>query len=281
MLLDAKTLLTESKKTKRAIAALNTSSIECTQAIFEAASELKLPVIVSTSEGEAKHLLPELAVKMCETLSQIYNVEYVLHLDHGKDLDYIETCLKAGYRSVHVDYSELPLEENIEKTIKARNLTDPYNAQLEGEVGIIPYNYYEVTKEFEVTDPETAQLYVEKTKVDSLAVSIGTEHGKFKRVKELKIDALRKLNEVLPDMPFVLHGGSFLPDEQYLIAIQNGIAKINVNAEIRMAYSETLKKNLETSPDEYAPFRLLKGVKEAMKEIAKKKIELFNNKPRA
>ncbi len=275
MLIDAKMLLSEAKKQKKAIAALNTSSVECTQAIFEAAAELKAPLIVSTSEGESKHLLPEVAINLCQTLSKIHGVDYVLHLDHGKDIPYIAKCLEAGYTSIHVDYSELPLEENIAKTMEVRTLTDQYGAQLEGEVGIIPYNYYEVTKELEVTDPETAKLYVEKTQVDSLAVSIGTEHGKFKRVKELKIDALQKLNEVLPEMPFVLHGGSFLPDEQYLLAIQDGIAKININAEIRMAYSETLKKNLENNPDEYAPFRLLKGVKEAMKDVAKKKIELF------
>lgn len=275
MLTNAKQLLTQAKQQGVALAALNSSTIEGLQAIFEAASELALPVIISPSENESKHLLPELVVKICAELAKMYPVEYVLHLDHGKDLKYVQHVLEAGYNSVHVDYSEIPLAENLEKTIQARKITDNYNAQLEGEVGIIPNHYYEIKGDLEYTDPETAEAYVKATRVDSLAVSIGTEHGRLKRMRKLNIDVLRKINQLLPAVPLVLHGGSYQPTEEYLKAITNGIAKINVNAESRMAYTQTLKKNLVENPEEYAPFRLLKGAKEAMKEVAKKKISLF------
>ncbi len=275
MLIPAQTILSHAKSNHIALAALNASSVEALQAIFEAAAQAKLPVMVAASEGESKYLIPELTVKMCEELGRHYQVDYVLHLDHGKDLRYVERALEAGFNSIHVDYSEKSLEENTAKTKEARRITNAYHAQLEGEIGVIPYHYYEVTRELEFTDPIVAAKYVQETQVDSLAVSIGTEHGKQKRVKELNIPVLQELNRTLPNIPFVLHGGSYLPEAEYLKAIENGIAKININAELRMAYTETLKKNLLDKPEEYAPYRLLQGTKEAMREVAVGKMLLF------
>jgi fructose-bisphosphate aldolase class II len=148
---------------------------------------------------------------------------------------------------------------------------------LEGAIDIVPLRYYEdkYQKELITTDPELAKQFVAETKVDSLAVSIGNQSGKLKSEIPLDIPLLTKINSVVSELPLVLHGGSYLSDETIMTCIQNGVSKINVNTEVRLAYSTTLKKNLEQNPDEYAPYRLLTGARESMEKVILSKINLF------
>lgn len=278
MLKDAKKILIKAKRKKKAIGAFNVSSIEALQAVVEAASRTKLPVFITTSHGESRYLTPELVAEICSKLSKVYKVDYCLHLDHGSDIDWIKRCLDAGYNSIHCDYADLSFNKNVEKTLLARKITDLYGAQLEGELGVVPLRYYKdkIEDNLEITDPDLASKYVSQTGVDSIAVSIGTQSGKYKKVKSLDIQTLSKINELLPEIPFVLHGGSFLSSRRYKFCIANGVAKINVNAELRLAYTEVLKANIKADSDEYAPYRLLKGTREAMRKIITEKMEVFN-----
>jgi fructose-bisphosphate aldolase class II len=127
-----------------------------------------------------------------------------------------------------------------------------------------------------ITSPEVARDYIKDTGVDSLVVSIGTQSGRLKTEEEIRFEVLEEINKLLPEIPLVLHGGSFMPDAVIKKCIANGIAKINVNSENRIAYTEKLKKNISEKPDEYAPYRLLNGVREEMIAVMKAKIKLFS-----
>jgi len=279
MLIDGKKLLKKKQKNSKAVGAFNVSSIEALQAIFEACFEKKSEVFITTSSGESSYLIPEVVFVISEKLSKIYKVDYCLHLDHGSDLDWIERCLKAGYNSIHADFGELNYKENLKRTKLVRKLTDKYNAQLEGELGVIPLKYYrgKIDDNLVLTDPKLAGKYIEETKVDSLAVSIGTQSGMYKDTKEINLEVLKKIDSYLSDTPLVLHGGSLLSKKQYQDCIKDGISKININTELRLAYTYKLKKNLTVNSDEYAPYRLLKGCKDEMKKVVQEKIEIFRN----
>jgi len=279
MKINAKDLLRSHLKQKKSIGAFNVSSIEAIRAVFEVAHSLQLPALIETSEGEARYLTPELICELCEYYSKKHSVDYALHLDHGKDLDFIKECLKCGYNSIHILYAEAPYSKNIKMTKQARNITNQYNAQLEGEVGVITLKYYKdkFEGEIEMTDPDEAIEYVNDTHVDSLAISIGTESGRYKDAKHIDIERLQKVHSLLRDIPLVLHGGSYLPKKVYREVMKHGITKINVNAELRVAYTDTLVENQKTNSDEYAPYRLLAGTCDAMKVVLKEKMSIFNS----
>jgi ketose-bisphosphate aldolase len=278
MKINAKKLLQNYLKQKKSIGAFNVSSIEAIQAVFETAEDLNIPALVETSEGEAHYLTPELVFELCEYFSRKHSVDYVLHLDHGKDIDFIKKCLECGYNSIHIDYSDSPFIKNTKLTSKVREMTNKFNAQLEGEVGVIALKYYKDVgnQSDELTNPNEAKCFVYKTEVDSLAVSIGTESGKYKDVQNIDIRRLQNIHSLLPDIPLVLHGGSYLPEEIYKEVRKHGIAKININSELREAYTKTLLGNKKLHPDEYAPYRLFRGTTEAMKKVVKKKMLIFN-----
>ncbi len=277
MLIDAKELLIKKKRDRKAVGAFNVSSIEALQAVFRACSQGKSEVFITTSAGESRHLMPEIVFSICQKLSIIYKVDFCLHLDHGNDISWIGRCLEAGYNSIHADFGELDYKDNLRKTKEIRKLTDRYGAQLEGELGVIPLKYYreKIEDNLELTNPKLASKYVEDTGVDSLAVSIGTESGMYKSSKKIYIEILKKINKDLSDTPLVLHGGSLLSKKQYQDCIKNGIAKININTELRLAYTRVLKRNLTINPNEYTPYRLLKGCREAMEKVILRKLKVF------
>ena len=275
----AKHLLNLAKQSKKAIGAFNVSSIEALQAVFEAASEVKSPVIIQTSAGEAEYLLPELVSEICTELSKLYKVDFLLHLDRGNDIDLIKRCLEAGYDSISSEFHSTTYDEIVKNTLSVRRLTNQYVAYHEGAIEVVPLRYYKekYQEELRKTDPKLAKRFVQETGIDSLVVCIGNQSGKLKTQQPLDINILTELNDLLPETPFVLHGGSFLSDTDILNCIQNGVAKINVNTEIRLAYINKLKENISINDGEYAPYRLLKGVKEDMRNIIKNKITLFNH----
>lgn len=277
MQIDGKKLLKKAKSEKKAIPAFNVSSIEAVQAVMLAASELHVPVILETSEGEAMHLLPEVLSSICKGINQVVDVDYVLHLDRAKDKDLIERCLKAGYNSIASEYGSLDYDENIKKTKEIRKLTDRYDAQLEAALEVVPIRYYadKFQKELKITNPEMAKQFMDEVKADSFVISIGTQSGKMKVDEGIDMTTLIEINKLMTDTPLVLHGGSYMPEDIIKECIINGVSKINVNSENRMAYTKKLLENIKNNPDEYAPYRLLNGVKDEMINVVKSKINLF------
>lgn len=272
--------LAEIKKNRTAVGAFNVSSLEALQAVFAAAEQTKRPVIIETSVGEAQYFTPTLLYAMCTDLARTHQVDFVLHLDRGSNLELICLCLESGYTSISCEFSDLSFTEVVKKTKEIRKMTKQYGAQLEGAMNVVPLRYYSdrYQKELIPTDPDLAVQFVSETAVDSLVVSIGNQSGKLKSEVPLDLDLLKKINTLLPNMPLVLHGGSFLNDITVATCITYGVTKINVNTEVRLAYSNTLKNNLIKNPDEYAPYRLLAGTREAMEKIIVDKIKLFSHR---
>ncbi len=214
-----------------------------------------------------------------------YKVPAFLNLDHGKSLEYIKKVVEAGYDCVHFDGSELPFNENIRIAKESVEYCHKKGIWVEGEVGIIKGSSVihreekiEI-KEEDLTDPDQALEFVNKTGVDSLAINIGTLHGieasginphiNLKRLKEIK----EKIGETI----LVLHGGSGTPNEDIEEAIKLGIVKININTELRQAFTQTLKKIFQENPEEIVPYKVLPSVITAVQKVVEEKIKLFGS----
>ncbi len=274
----AQQLFKEALQQKKAIAAFNVSSVEAVQAAFEAAAELQVPIILETSSGEASYLLPEVLVGMCEALDKRYNIPYIVHLDRGNKIELVQQCLEAGYNSIASEFKAETYEEIVAHTQEVREMTNKFGANHEGAIEIVPLRYYETTYQQELvkTDPDLAKEFVAATHIDTLVVSIGNQSGKLKTHDPLDIERLEQIHTAVPDVPLVLHGGSYLSADVLQQSIAHGVAKVNVNSEIRLAYTKKLKENIAADANEYAPYRLLNGAKDAMKEVIIEKLKIVN-----
>lgn len=273
-----KNILQNAFVNKKAMPAFNVSSLEVLQAIFKKSSELDFPVFIETSRWEAEHMTPELLSDMCKSLSKTYNIDYILHLDRWNDFEFMERCLKAWYDSISAEFwNDKNLDEIIELSKKARELTNKYDAILEWVMEVVPIVYYEnKEKGTHVTDLDFALKFISEVNPDLLCVAIWTQSGWKKDVKEIRYDILESINKNNPDLPLMIHWGSFVEDEIIKKVISLWVAKININAELRYAYSNKLKENIKNKPEEYAPYRLLDWVKEELEKVVEKKIRLFS-----
>lgn len=272
-----------------AIPQFNFSDYNQLQSIVAVAARLKSPVILGTSEGESKFFGMEEAVALRDILRKKTGASIFLNLDHGKSLDYIKLAIKAGYDMVQFDGSKLSFEENV-KT--AREVVKAAKAGfkhifVEGEIGIIGtdasklYQESFQIKEEDLTKPEDAVKFAKETKVDALAISVGTFHGMDmnEASPHIRLDRLEEISKAVK-IPLVLHGGSGTPEEDLKKAIQLGIAKININTESRLAFTSALRKALENQ-EEITPYRYLPKAKEAMEKVVEEKIRLFGSEGKA
>ncbi len=275
------------KKEKWAIGQFNFSDWSQVKGILEAAKNLKSPVILGTSEGESKFVGLQEAVAMRNVLRKKTGLPIFLNLDHGKSLEYVKEAIDAGYDMVHFDGSKLPLEENIKISKKVVAYAKRKNVVVEGEVGRIGTDASRIyeekfeIKESELTNAKEAELYVKKTGVNVLAVSVGTFHGMdISGVSaSIKMDRLREIRTKI-EIPLVLHGGSGTPEMDIKDAIKLGIAKININTENRLAFSNTLRKKLEIDKTEIVPYKYLLEAINAVREVTEKNIKLFGSENR-
>ncbi len=278
-------LFKKAQQGKYAIGAFNISNLEQLKGIVQAAEKMQSPLLIATSEGESNFLGKAQAKSLIDVYRKETKLPIWLHLDHGKSFEAIEEAIEAGYDSVHFDGSALDFEENISITKKVVVLARKHKLKnIEGEVGILrgssALEQEAQTKEEDLTDPKQALEFVKKTKVDSLAISIGNIHGVAKSGKNphLRIDRLIEIDKALNQKTFlVLHGGSGTPEEDILRAINNGIVKVNVNTELRAGYTQSLKKSLADNPDQTTPYKIMPGVIDKISEIVEDKIILFGS----
>jgi len=280
------TLLDYLKKAQRecwAIGQFNFSTLSQLKGIIEAAKKMRAPIILGTSEGESKFLGLRQAVTLRNVFQKETGLSVFLNLDHGKSFEYLKEACDSGYEAVHFDGSKLPIEENIEKTKEVVKHAKKFGILVEGEVGVIgeTSKVYEEfgLKEEDLTNPEEAEKYIKETGVDSLAVSIGTFHGIMVRGENprINLERLKEIKERTGDKFLVLHGGSGTPEEDIEKAIELGIVKVNINTELRLAYTNTLKKVLEENPKEIKPYKYLPEVIEAVQKVVEEKIQLFGS----
>ena len=305
----------EAKSEKWAVGHFNFSTADQLRAFVEAAAELKSPIMVGTSEGEADFIGREQAVALVKSYQQEGHAVF-LNADHHKSWETAKAAVDAGYDTVLVDASKLSYEENFALTKKVADYAHAANAELmvEGELGYLRGSS-EVQEKVEIspadyTKPEQAADFVARTGVDRLAVVFGNIHGIVKEVvvtaptpsgvgvpkptlgvgspteasvaetsgeEHLDIPTLQKIIAALPDMPLVLHGASGLPADEIKAAIQSGITNVHINTDLRVAYHDTLHAELEKEPKETTPYKFLKPSFDAMKQMIKEKLELFGS----
>lgn len=274
-------ILKKAKREKWAIGQFNFSTIEQLKGIIGAAKKLSAPVILGTSEKESKFLGLEETIAQVRILENKMGLKLFLHLDHGKDLNYIKRAIDLGFDSVHFDGSELPFKENLKLTKEIVNYGHKKNVLVEGELGYLrgESRFFQkkkvIIKKEDLTKPEQAQEFVEKTKVDLLAPAIGNVHGIYPEMPELDFERLKEINQKT-DAFLVLHGGSGLSRDEIKKAIKSGIQKININTELRLVWRDSLQKILKTSK-EIKPYIILPQVSQAIEKKVEEYIKLFRS----
>ncbi|MGL4721799.1 MAG: class II fructose-1,6-bisphosphate aldolase [Desulfovibrionaceae bacterium] len=280
-----------------AIGAFNVNNMEIIQGITQAAYEKCSPVILQVSAGARKYAGNIYIKKLIEAAIEEYPlVPIVLHLDHGQDFQICKECIDAGFTSVMIDGSHFPFEENIALTKKVVEYAKEKNVFVEAELGQLAGVEEDVCAEHSVyTDPDQAVEFVQRTGCDSLAIAIGTSHGAYKFTGQaiLDFERLEKICALLPNFPLVLHGASSVPKEfveeanTYGATISNasgipedflrkattmGICKINIDTDIRLAVTATIRKMLIENTEEFDPRYYLKPAREAVKQMVMRKI---------
>ncbi|MCI1273381.1 MAG: class II fructose-1,6-bisphosphate aldolase [Clostridiaceae bacterium] len=290
-------------KGKYAIGAYNVNNMEILQAIAEAAEETRSPIILQVSAGARKYANQTYLVKLVEAALATTTVPIALHLDHGADFEICKACVDGGFSSVMIDGSRFPLEENIKITKQVVEYAHAHGVSVEAELGKLAGVEDAVkvhTKDATYTDPEDAAKFVKETGCDSLAIAIGTSHGayKFKEKPELDFPRLaackKAINDVVGyDFPIVLHGSSSVPkylvdkcnqfggklpnaqgvpEEMLNFASKNGVAKINIDTDLRLAMTSTIREFFIEHPEKFDPREYMGPGRTNIKELVMHKM---------
>lgn len=276
-------LLQKADREGYAVGAFNANNMEIVQAIVEAAERENSPVIMQASQGAIKYAGLEFITGMVKIAAQQADVPVALHLDHGTDFDQLVRCIRSGFTSVMYDGSKLPLEDNIAMTNKVLDIARPIGVSVEAELGKIGGTEDEVhvdERDAMYTSPDEALRFVKETGIESLAIAIGTAHGQYKGEPKLDFERLKKIKEMI-NIPIVLHGCSGVPDESVRKAIELGINKVNIDTNIREAFTWEIKKQLQSRPEEIDPRKLLGPARDAGIELIRRKIKVFGSSNKA
>jgi len=290
-MLDIKPILTlkKAQQNQYTIGQFNVSTDEQLKAIIEVAKDFNSPVIIGTSEKERKFIGVNQIVALVESWTKETGLPIILNADHCKTFESIKEVVDAGYSAVHIDGSELSFKENIELTKKVVDYakSKDFNILVEGELGYLRGGsdiHKEKTEiqEKDLTNAKQAKEFVEKTGIDSLAVVVGNIHGIESGMKNpsLFLNRLEEIQKAIPNVFLVLHGGSGTPEQDIKKAIKLGVVKININTELRVAYTDALEQEIKEHPDEVRPYNVLAPAVEEVKKVVKEKIELFGSKDR-
>ncbi|MEG6512150.1 class II fructose-1,6-bisphosphate aldolase [Desulforamulus ruminis] len=276
-------LLKKAEEGKYAVGAFNVNNMEIVQAIVAAAEAEKAPVIMQASQGAIKYAGIEYIYALANLAASKTSVPVALHLDHGTSFEQCMKCIRFGFTSVMIDGSKLPLQENIALTKKVIEVARATGVSVEAELGKIGGTEDDIhvdERDAFFTDPEEALTFVQQTGVDSLAIAIGTAHGQYKGVPKLDFARLEKIVGLVK-IPIVLHGSSGVPDEAIQEAIGLGVRKVNIDTNIREAFTNACRQVVESNPKEIDPRKVLSPAREAATEVIRQKIRVFGSAGRA
>lgn len=280
MLVNLNQMLKKAKEEHYAVPHFNINNLEWTKFILEECNELNVPVILGVSEGAVKYMGSYLVVAdMVKALVKSLNIKIpvCLHLDHGSSLESCISAIDAGFSSVMIDGSRLPLEENIKITKEVVSYAHERGISVEAEVGHIGTTEDNMTKEETNATFEDCQILYENTDIDALAAALGSVHGFYKKEANLDFETMELINKSLP-VPLVLHGGTGIPDDKIRMAISKGISKININTELQSVWSKAVRKYLLENEDVYDPRKIISSGEAAMKERISEIVTLFGTK---
>ena len=282
-----------------AIGAFNVNDMEIIQGIVDAAKVEQAPLILQVSAGARKYAKPVYLTKLVEAALIDTDLPIALHLDHGDDFEICKDCIDSGFTSVMIDGSKHPFEKNVELTARVVEYAHKHGVVVEGELGRLAGVEDDVNvseKDALFTDPEEAAEFVRLTGVDSLAIAIGTSHGayKFKGTPYLDFDRLQRVGELLPNYPIVLHGASSVPqafvekcnsfggaipgaqgvpEEMLRKAATMAVCKINIDTDLRLAMTASIREVLASNPAEFDPRKYLGPGREAIQAMVQHKIK--------
>ena len=283
-----------------AVGAFNVNNMEMIQAIVEAANECRSPVILQVSAGARKYANPVYLRHLVEAAVETTDIPIAMHLDHGADFEICKASIDGGFTSVMIDASSKPWEENIAITKKVVEYAHDHGVVVEAELGKLAGIEDDVHVENDdamFTSPDEVEEFTSRTGIDSLAIAIGTSHGAYKfkpgQDPKLRIDILEEIGRRLPGFPIVLHGASSVPQDQVAVVNQYGgsmpnaigipeselkkaaalaVCKINIDSDLRVAFTAAIRKHLSENPSHFDPRQYLGDARANMKEMVKHKI---------
>lgn len=283
-----------------AVGAFNVNNMEMIQAIVEAANECRSPVILQVSAGARKYANPVYLRHLVEAAVETTDIPIAMHLDHGADFEICKASIDGGFTSVMIDASSKPWEENIAITKKVVEYAHDHGVVVEAELGKlagIEDDVHVADHDAMFTSPDEVEEFTSRTGIDSLAIAIGTSHGAYKfkpgQDPKLRIDILEEIGRRLPGFPIVLHGASSVPQDQVAIVNQYGgsmpnaigipeselkkaaalaVCKINIDSDLRVAFTAAIRKHLSENPSHFDPRQYLGDARANMKEMVKHKI---------
>ncbi len=266
-----------------AVPHFNFSSLAQLHGILDGLREARAPAAIGTSEGEREFVGKKQALYLVRSFREEEGIPVYLNADHSKSVNTALSAFSAGYDSIHADLSKEDFEKNIEGTKKVVDTVkaERPEVEVEGELGYFVTDSSRVydkvidIPEESYTQPEQAVEFVEKTGVDRFAPVVGNLHGIAANEPKIKFDLVKQLREALPSVTFVLHGGSGIGDEDMKKLVEMGFNNIHVSTELRMAYTDALRKELKEKPEEVAPYHYLGGARSAVAEKVKEKLSLF------
>jgi tagatose 1,6-diphosphate aldolase GatY/KbaY len=273
-LVTSKEILLRAQKEGYAVGAFNVENMEMAQAVISAAEEQRAPVILQTTPGTLKYAPLSLYLANVKALAERASVPVVMHLDHGSSFELAAQALRAGYTSIMIDGSKLPLEENIALTKRVADMCAPSGIPVEGELGHVGGKEDDtVCKDAGYTVPSEAIRFESETGVSSMAVGVGTAHGVYAETPVLNTELISTLKGMLK-VPMVLHGASGLSDEAVQDCIKRGICKVNFATELRIAYTNGVKKTIEDNPDVFDPKVYGKSGRENVKKLVEERMKV-------
>lgn len=287
----ARELMRRSREEHFAVGAFNIDNQETLVAVCRAARAKNAPVLVEVSDGEVKAMGLHNVRDMVDNYKREYGIEIYVNLDHSPSVEAAKAGIDAGYEFIHIDVSQADHEATDEEIIAATREVVEYAKKTGALVESEPHyfggssnlhtetiDYEEIKKTF--STPEGSKAFVDATGIDTFAVAIGNLHGKYPVPKQLDLDLLRRIREVI-GCNISLHGGSGTPGHYFEEAAKIGVSKININSDLRVTYRQTLEKVLREHPDEYAVVKLMDEVIEAVQKVVEEKIDTFGSAGKA
>lgn len=275
--------LPKAKEQKFAVGQFNLITLEFAHTIAEVAEEEQSPVIFGVGELGIRYMGLENVVSIAQNAARQVSVPVALHLDHGSSFEVAMKCIHAGFSSVMFDGSKYDLEENIRMTKKVVEAAHAVGVSVEAELGSIGGTEDDHTVSEEdalLAMPDEAIYFWKETRVDAMAMAVGSAHGMYKKEPRIRCDNIQTVAEAI-DVSVVLHGGSGIPDQQIVDAIRSGIGKINVNTENLVAYTAAVREFLQSDSEITDPRKYQGSARDAMKNIVRNKIRLFGSNGKA
>jgi fructose-bisphosphate aldolase class II len=287
-----------------AIGAFNVNNMEISQAIVGAHAAQKAPLILQLSKGARKYANTDMLMAIIHALAKQYpEVPIIVHQDHGDTFETCKSAIDAGFNSVMIDASHEDFENNVRITKEVVDFAHDKNVIVEAEIGKLGGIEEHVSvdeKDARLTDPVEAKSFVAETSCDTLACAIGTSHGAYKFSSDGKVDVerVKKLTEVLPDVPLVMHGSSSVPPEYVAIvnefggdlagargvneatiseAVKYGVSKVNIDTDLRLVMTAMIRKIFVENPKEFDPRKYLGPARDEIQKMVEHKIHVLNS----